>query len=215
MTIIRAQVQFDSQTNLPADVITNTFHFNTNAVMKNWANLDDIIFDFYSEPASGNMSSIINYMTTDAVKPRMTIKYYDLDQDAPRVPAHEETRSLSIASGDPLPSEVAVCLSFQGVKESGVNQANRRNRVYLGGLSQLASSGLRPSAAFRTVVAKQARTMLAAANSAVAWEWVVYSPTTGVQTTVDNGWIDDSWDTQRRRGLLPSSRITWDDTNPS
>jgi hypothetical protein len=37
-------------------------------------------------------------------------------------------------------------------------------------------------------------------------DWSVYSPTTGQNNAITNLWVDNEWDTQRRRGLRPTSR---------
>jgi hypothetical protein len=34
----------------------------------------------------------------------------------------------------------------------------------------------------------------------------VYSPTTGQTKKVEHWWVDDEWDTQRRRGLRATTR---------
>jgi len=47
-------------------------------------------------------------------------------------------------------------------------------------------------------------------------KWAVYSPTTDAVDTIDNafndvldGWVDNAFDTQRRRGPAATTRITW------
>lgn len=217
MGVIRAQITIPSSTGIPEDAVTNTLHFGSNALDKNYPNLDDIIFDFYDVAASGAGSSIASFMSGSYVSNTWTIKYYDLGDLKPRIPIHEETREVTLGTGDILPTEVACCLSFQATRESGKPQARRRNRIYLGPFRATASVAGRPSTSLRTAIAKNARTMLASAQNAASWEWVVYSPTIGgeVNEKVDNGWVDNAWDTQRRRGYAATTRDEWNDTDPA
>jgi hypothetical protein len=39
-------------------------------------------------------------------------------------------------------------------------------------------------------------------------DWVVHSPTHDTNTKVKEAWVDDEWDTQRRRGQRATKRIT-------
>jgi len=113
------------------------------------------------------------------------------------------------------PDEVACCLSFEGVPAAGVNQQRRRGRIFLGPLSYEAIGTVgveevsRPSAVLATAIL----TALTAAQTqwGPKWEWVVNSPKTGRQSTVavNRAWVDNAWDTQRRRGVDPSEKTYW------
>lgn len=212
MPIIAATVSFEAASSLPEDVITNTFHFD-GEFSPNWQNLDDILHDFYTAVPSG-WNSISAYMPDSRVSGTVTYRYYDLADTPPRAPVHEETRTFTPSSTAALPAEVALCLSFQSTKVSGLAQARRRNRVYLGPFITSVNSAGRPSTGLIGSVAASARDMLAAANSAISWDWVTRSPTAGTTETVDNGWVDDAWDTQRRRGVQPTTRVLWTDSTP-
>jgi hypothetical protein len=47
-------------------------------------------------------------------------------------------------------------------------------------------------------------------NTALGYTWVAYSGKLGTGTVVTNGWCDNSFDTQRRRGQDPTVRDTWE-----
>lgn len=127
------------------------------------------------------------------------------------MPVYESDFAFSPTGSAPLPAEVALVMSFQAARASGQNQARRRNRVYLGPLGGSApSSDGRPAPGFVTQVARAGSDLAAAASSSVNWNWVVWSPTEQQDYQVDNGWVDNSWDTQRRRGLAPTSRTTFE-----
>lgn len=140
-----------------------------------------------------------------------TLKAYDRADPEPRAPVLEFDWNLTpTPSGSPLPPEVSLCVSFQGDKESGVSQARKRGRIYFPMISatQLDTNG-RPTAAFITDLATNAGTLLAASDAAVDWKWHVFSSVTGDSFRVTNGWVDNEWDIQRRRGRKPTSRTTF------
>jgi hypothetical protein len=216
MTTYAALVSLEDANQIPEDVITNTLHFeHAQEGPPDFANLDDILFDFYNA-VPVDAGSLTDFFTTKRISKKITFQYYDLSTPKPRVPAHIEVRELDgVGSGNQLPGEVALCLSWQAAKEAGVSQARRRNRIYIGGLSTTAAEDDgRPRALMLASMASNARDMLAAADSSLSWEWVVYSPTNQEQYPIDNGWVDDSFDTQRRRGRAPTSRVIWDNNTP-
>jgi hypothetical protein len=136
------------------------------------------------------------------------IKVYDLSDPLPRAPISEQVFNFStVPSGAPLPTEVAICLSFQGPKISGVPQARRRGRVYIGPLNTnaLHTDG-RPVAALVTALSTAGDVLLDAGGAPLTWDWSVFSPTSGTSVIVTNGWVDNEFDTQRRRGRKATGR---------
>lgn len=175
---------------------------------------------------SGDIASYATGLTAaykafyDAVRPYYPIevaqnghiiKYYDLPGAVPNYPILETTFNLTTApTGAGLPSEVASCLSFQGARQAGFPQARRRGRIYLGPLLASVNSAGRPAAGFRTAIAAAATTLRTTISGLTTNpSWVVWSPTNGSSVPVTNGWIDDSFDIQRRRGLAYTSRTVW------
>lgn len=139
------------------------------------------------------------------------MKFFRRADPIPRQPFEDFTWNLVGSMGTtPLPPEVAICTSFQGAPTSGVNQARRRGRIYLGPLAQttMGTDG-RVSSATVTQLVAAAQTLLTASDTALNWSWSVYSPTSGGGVIVDNGWIDNEFDTQRRRGRKPTTRTTF------
>lgn len=98
-------------------------------------------------------------------------------------------------------------MSYEGEKVSGQKQARRRNRVYLGPFrgAVLGLDG-RPTPTLVTNVKNAGAGLKAASDASVNWEWVVYSNTDKQIMAPKHLWVDDAWDTQRRRGLSPSRR---------
>lgn len=144
------------------------------------------------------------------------VKLYNLNDTKPRVPLKSE--SLGLVAGAPtttcLPQEVALCLSFQGPKISGIPQSRRRGRVYFGPFDQNANSTSgRPASGVIAAIVAGANTFLGKHNGGIdePAQWSVISERTGAPQTVyiTEGWVDDAWDTQRRRGVRAATRSTF------
>lgn len=220
MAVCLFQASIPAASGLPEDAIVNTFHFEGDPDLDP-DNPVDIIQDFYKLAATGAPGSVVALMDASAIGTSLTIKGYNLEESKPRVPFITETTSIAPTGSAPLPSEVALVLSFQAQAESGAAQSRRRNRVYIGQLKAALNTNGRPSSTAINTLTRAARDMLVAANSSINWNWVVYSPTTAAGSSVaaaywqiDNGWVDNAWDTQRRRGLAPTTRAPWRATFP-
>lgn len=218
----RAQVSIPMDTALPEDSIVNTWHFDDD---------DDPIAapddtrDWIMQLLTGFYQTIDNVILAATVGSPAVVRLYDMREPTPRAPLFTETIPLTPVNGDDgLPSEVALCLSFSAAVSSGQLAARRRGRLYLGPLAtavQTSEGGARrPSAAIRTVVANAAAVVRNGVehpgSPGLHLKWAVYSPTTDLTDTIDNafndvanGWIDDAYDTQRRRGARPTARTTF------
>lgn len=202
MPIYRAQFTVNSADNVPANAATNTWHLvaNDDSLVAPGV---EAIRDFYLA-IDGEFSTIVR--TTNG----LTWKVYDLSDPEPRQPVLIGTNNLTVGTGDALPPEVAICLSFQAAPVSGVPQARRRNRVYLPYIreAQLSADG-RPAGTLLTILVGAADTLWDASEAATSWQWVGYSPTDAQAWDIDNGWMDNEWDTQRRRGRKATSRTVF------
>ncbi len=202
--VYRTQATILTQDNVPANFATNTWH----ALAPDLAEValwHTALATFYNS-ISDQFGVLVKQ-----TNPALEIQSYDLDDPTPRYPVLETTHSLSPDNTGSLPPEVAICLSFQAPRTSGVAQARRRNRVYLPFLkaSTNGSDG-RPTATLLNDIDAAATALLAASGPTSGdWQWVIYSPTDDAVDLVDNGWIDNEWDTQRRRGREATSRVTF------
>lgn len=216
MALLRAQVAIPRDTGLPEDVSVNTFHFSTTNAAPYAAARTAIAsalstfyggFDEYLGQVNGGPASV---------------KFYDLADPKPRAPlAAPSTFALVTGTNaNPLPEEVAICLSFQGAQTSGTSQARRRGRVYLGpldALSTISGGRVQPGATYIGAIRTAAAGLLAAAAASADFDWVVYSPTNAAlggaveawYTPVVSGWVDNAFDTQRRRGPTATTRVTF------
>ena len=212
MSVHTFQVIFQGDSGLAEDRYVNTFHFE--GAGSDYDNVRDMLFDLYSQ-VNPFGQAISTHMTSQlGLNPRVVA--YDLSDTKPRVPVYEaDLGVLTYGAGEPLPYEVALCLSFEAAKLSGVSQRRRRNRVYIGPFRESENGGDgRPTLQMREDFVYAATQMLNASDASVSWNWVVYSPTDDDWALVDHIWVDDAWDTQRRRGNAPSVRESWKRGDP-
>lgn len=216
MPLMLHQVTLPYVTGLPGDVSVNTFWTTggTNPEAQA-ATAAAAIVNFYVAPQS-NDESVSEFLSAylDRGDNLCSVRSYDMTDPEPRSPRHELSFTLNTATNTAsLPFEVALCLTFQGEPVSGINQQRRRGRIYLGPLwdgasSAEANSPPAPTAVFMTTVALAAE-QLSAALSDPAAQWVVHSRTSSNNAPVIGGWIDNEFDTQRRRQVRATSRTVW------
>lgn len=189
----------------PRDVITNVFHFtmDTASQVADAAVIAEEVEDCYE--------ALISFLSDEWAWAAQSYKFYNLDDPLPRAPFSEITGGTGVAptTQASIPREVSLCMSFQGFRVSGFPQARRRGRVYFGPFGVSANNDGRPAAALVTAGMAAGTQLRAASVAAGSWEWVVRSQVAGSTIPVANGWFDNEWDVQRRRGPGPSSRNTW------
>jgi hypothetical protein len=223
MTVLLAQITLEPSTHMPEDRFVNTFHFITNDPAASMIGIRNALNEFYASDTEqvtnqqvAGERAIINYFGPQIDPGNLhTGKLYDLADAKPRQPILEWNPNLVEIGDTSFPAEVAVCCSYYADSESGDNEARRRGRVFLGPLAAVsATQGLddaRVNPAFAQVIAKAATRL---ANST---GWCIYSPTTDNEGAtldesaylVSGGWVDNAFDTQRRRGMRATSRVMW------
>jgi len=204
VTILRAQVILGSDSALPKDVSVNTFHFDT-TVPYDTASAQSVIdrLRVFYNAIKSDLSQTLNPALC-------TVKIYDLSDIKPRVPREHQSLNLDLVGNSSHPREVALVLSFEAARQSGSVQRRRRNRVYLGPLSVIGTvsgADFRPPTALLDEIASAAGTLKA--NASLGIQWVIRSQVGNFVAPVANGWLDNAFDTQRRRGADPTSRSTF------
>lgn len=217
MTVIRAQVTIEKDSNLPADAVQNVWHFGTADPVTSSV-LDDI--EGALTAAYGQIDAWLSTYLDVAAE----ISYYDLADPSPRVPLRTDPLTLTLGSGGALPSQVAVVGSYHAAPESGSPAARRRGRLYFGPLdSDAMAAGSNDTLVSTTCVAAINAGLKAVADFSYSTNttWVVFSPTSagappwseGVLDasawTVVGGYCDNAFDIQRRRRVDPTTRTTW------
>ena len=217
MTDIRCIATMKKSGAVPKDRFVNTWCFTgTDSAATMAANASTLLLTFYktvASPATVAVSGFIAPCVSRAVGD-FTLQFYNLADPTPRVPILTTADNIAnnVGGTAALPSEVAACLSFQATRVSGISQARRRGRVYIGPLgNQCAAGGL---TAFATVdpgfsLALRSAALRMKASGTAGTSWAVWSPTSGVARVVNDGWVDDAFDTQRRRGIAAGNRNTW------
>lgn len=207
---VRAQLTFPADTAIPADATSITFHFAATKADPAGANIKDALMSFWT--GANTTRKISDYLSEAVDQGNTRIRLYDLADPEPRVPFLDDV----VAFGEPassakLPPELALCVSYQATRISGLDQANRRGRLYIGPLNSLAmgaSPNDRPSPLFIADL-KSAATRLMTEAAADNVHWCVYSPTLGTNAIVHDGWVDNDFDIQRKRGLGATTRNVW------
>lgn len=213
MAHILAQVRLRRTTNLPEDLVINTFHFRTPDALVtagDKANIASRLEFFYNGTPSGGGNPIRVRLSNLLATTAHSIRLYDMAAAIPRAPIHEGLFDFSgpLGSGSQYPAEVALCISFRGPLLSGTAARRRRGRVYIGPLN--------PSVALDAGDMKPAQSMLqdfvnAAADlrdGAGTPKWAVFSEVGNALTDVTHVWCDNAFDTQRRRGAKANLRIS-------
>jgi hypothetical protein len=198
--VMRAQITLRGASGLPRDNIVNTFHYTgTGAAARAAVNS---AIDAFFDTVDVQLSALV--LTTGH-----TVKHYDLDQAPPRIPVGSVyTFDFNTApSSSRLPGEVAIVVSTRAAPESGINPASLRNRFYLGPIAQavVATTGLVVSTS-ADAIATAAQTMFNSINASGEAEAVVYSPTLDISRPIAVVWVNNEFDTQRRRGATETIR---------
>lgn len=215
--LMRAQVTIPMDGGLPEDYPTNTFYFDGDDGLTDaqyHGGVMDLLQAFYQ--------AIDGVLYPVQVDSPATVKIYDMRDALPRLPEFEGVIVLTPSAGDMLPGEVSLVSSFRAQYVSGVPNARRRGRVYIGpiqaGQNVISGAQARPWSVAVDALADASDAM---ANGVViagglAVKWAVYSPTTDATSSIDDafndvvaGWVDDAWDTQRRRGCAATTRNDW------
>lgn len=217
MTIVRSQVELDHESGLAADRIVNTFHHLTAGTPPTPTQLDvirDQIVAAYTAVQAPGTTALINSLP-DVLAGTWRIKHYDAQSAPPNVPLRIDTPAAFVPGGGaPLPLEVALCLSYKITPSiSGVQLQSQRGRVYFGPFGT-ARNGIdgRPTPTLIDQLVGVGGLLMASGSADV--DWVVYSPTLdaavagliGSDFIVNQIYVDNEWDTQRRRGREATAR---------
>ena len=213
--LVNFQWIWEGESHLAEDNYVNNWHFRHQFTpVSDFDNVRDMIRDFYTATAADQQNTILSHMTSRTISGKWTIKAYDLNDPKPRYPVYEDTGQAEVASGAALPTENSCVFSFQAERVAGEVQARRRNRVYLGPFDVPSNEDAYVDGQLVEDVLFAAKGLLNASNSAATWKWNIYSPTTNECWDILNGWVDNGWDTQRRRGKAATARGIFSQTDP-
>jgi len=207
------QASLQASSLLPEDESTNVRYYETSPLLTDAqyeAQAAEVaaLWEAYYDHIRGFLSKLLTGVGE--------IKFYNLDDPSPRFPFWIETINFApVATTDTAPAEVAVVSSFQAVPVAGTPQARRRGRNFLGPIaanSIVGATGLVSPAftGFIKVAEQTFRNGFATLTDPADWV-VVHAANSAspVASVVDNGWIENAPDTQRRRGRGSTLRDAW------
>jgi hypothetical protein len=194
----KLMVQQPMDSSLPRDLFVNTLHFRHSL---------GALFATDLTSFADNVSAAFLATVWSGSTKRHTIKVYTTEGSPPHDPI--VTKDYNAATAIPnaaYPREIALCLSFKGGQRPW-----QRGRLYIAPqlvTTYTTASTLtpRPPAGLMAKLLDLGDALAAAGGP--DWSWVVHSPTRGEDTPVKDTWVDDEWDTQRRRGLRATTRTT-------
>lgn len=223
---------FDKMSGLPEDATMNSFAFihpNDAPVTADFVDITNAIYDFYNKtyapqayPVSAQLSPSLARGGSD-----INLAYYDISPDStPGMgsPIHEAAVALLAppAGTFPLPAECAVTLSLTatatGVPEHAPGgarpKARYRGRIFIGPLCTTVSAqrGVTNEAmvdnnfALKLTLASQGMLTALTAKGIV---WGIWSRTDAVVRAITGGWVDDTFDTIRSRGVEQTARSSF------
>ncbi len=201
-TYMRVQISAWASTDPTKDRITNTLHFKSDMSPDNVFTGEDyeqIGIDVRNAWAVGQP---VYCRGVD----RVEVKVYNLEDPQPRMPRAAVTGNVTMTNHGVR--EVCLCLSFS----DGTNSRRKRGRIYMGPFAPDQLHEV-PGTTIRSAVHTLADRM--AGIGGINVDWCVFSPTEfaasqqlgAAMVPVQKSWVDDAWDTQRRRGIPPSTRL--------
>lgn len=211
-TVIQAILHADN--GIPKDATVNTWHFDGGVV---GATPEDALNDAMDRLT--NFYQTIDTWLASTLSGVVTFKGYNLADASPRPALVVRDIAIVPNASTHLPSEVALVLSFRAAYEAGVNRARRRGRIFVGPIggdhTHIDAGMHRPEPDCVDAIVGAATALLAASDADAAW--AVFSPTARnagaslADSTNDvvAGWVDNGWDTQRRRGAVATERTTF------
>lgn len=216
MAHVYVQVRIPHRNQINADTVINTFHFTgVDSLGDMVTAILGRLTTFYNVTPGGGSAPLKNYWSGVIDPGAVRARFYDFDAPEPRAPIADE--SLGLVTSSPisttnLPSETALCTSYRAALVSGENPARRRGRLYFGPLNAGASAGtgsnvVRPSTAVIGDLYRATRDLADA--STLGARWVVWSRVNESAVPIEYGWVDNAFDTQRRRGEDATSRTNW------
>jgi len=132
---------------------------------------------------------------------QLTVTAYQADHAPPNYPIATAQVRTGIVGPAPANRDLALCLSYY----ADVNRPRHRGRLYI----PCCVCAINGNAAFATAANMTKVSDLVpilTGLGGVDVDWVVWSPTDNQSRPVSHWFIDNAWDTQRRRGARATTR---------
>jgi hypothetical protein len=224
MPIAHVALVFEHQSALPRDRVVNTFTFQKGSAFStsDYAAMVTSFDSFLQTVQAGGVAvgAILGPQLSRSALP--SIRSYIIDGHLDGTPAGSPANISSLAAlpapldPNPLPSEVALCLSYNAdyVTDFEFAPGSRprqrdRGRIFVGPLIrtvvEMDSTTHRPHPSTSVMTSLQQAAATLKADMAPL-DWVVWSRKNAAVKPVVAVSVDDAFDTQRRRGERASSR---------
>lgn len=238
MPILQLVAQLPTFGGLPADRVENVVNigFLGNATVPEIASCITEFGNFYDTAGGvGQVAAVGTYISEVIQRTAngCTIYAYETSDLTGQTdfgsPVGSGTFTMPNATnGTQYPEEVCVALSMHGdltdIPQTEPNPtpppatirpaARRRGRIYVGPLGASAGTdgaqSVRPSATFMADLGKAFAKFCNEVLLQTSGNVCVWSKADGAWYAVVGGFVDNAWDTQRRRGLSASARTAWD-----
>lgn len=206
---IAAQVVLASTTGMGRDDTVNTFHFDTGGsaaiIQPQFDYVSTQLASFYNTSHHASTNPLCSWLSAwiDRSANKAMIKLYDMGAAHPRQPhIYFFTLGAASPSDTGLPPEVALCGSYKAATLVG---PSGRGRIYLGPLHANAVTQdqphVHPATNLINGLAYSINFLYSLPGTgADASRWSVYSRKLNELHPVTAGWVDNEFDTQRRRG---------------
>lgn len=236
MGLYQLVATFESVTGLPEDRVQNVIHASCGVAADpaEYNPAMDAFRDFYIAQSPGASAALSNWMGQPLSRGSnlSSITTYFTDDASGATPLGSPVATLNFtlggqAVGEDMAEEVAIVVSYNAdLTDVPVTQTNpspppaiirpqqrRRGRMYFGPLvaavGTTVSGSTRPSATVRTDLTIAFKDLGDTLNAIAGVTFVVWSKADGALYPVVGGYVDDSFDTQRRRGPQATTRTTF------
>lgn len=216
MTILRAQVTIPYTSGLPRDVSVNTWSMFAPSESENYEAMDLALGRFYTVPPTGETRSVTEYYSSAVrrASASASVHFYDIENPGPPLyggPSFNPDTPLSATS---LPLEVALCTTLVAGTPTDVPIRSRRGRIFLGPFIAGAVDSTyppKPVSELLAIVAKATERLMEEITAIAGGlhRLVIWSPTRDNHYDVSGGWVDNEFDTQRRRQVDATARTEW------
>jgi hypothetical protein len=224
-----AVVTHQSDTGLAKDNVVNTFaldQFSSSNAPADRTTITDALIAFYNTAPAPEPSPICNFLSPvlDITANRSSVKLYDIP--APGVPMGSPYFTRAFTLGAPagaataLPSEVAVAITLEadGRADAAVELGNgtrpksrHTGRLFIGPLNNqsitVVAGVARPNTNMLTTFRQAVANLQAAIQAVPAADLAVWSRADNLVRALEAVSTDNAFDTQRRRGEAPTSRV--------
>lgn len=211
MTNMRAMAVFQGGSGLPEDRFINVFHFTGGGVAaSDMAAAAARVAEFYDSVPAGASTAVGGFLSP-YIQRAFEVRVYDLDTPKPRVPTIGTYTLPASVNPSGMPEEVALCVSYTAAPPI---TKRRRGRIYIGPLNQSAAVFVPASTTDFSHPGEEFTNTCAFAAAFLAQDgtvdWVIRSslPTENF-VRIAAGYVDNAFDTQRRRGPDPTTRTPW------